>query len=48
MQGYGKNPLHIVDLRKLNPSEKTNYKQNVMNKIESSQDLTFINEEVKI
>ena len=48
MQSYGKNPLHIVDLRKLNPSEKTNYKQNVINTIRNSKDLVFINEEVKI
>jgi hypothetical protein len=48
VQPYGKNPLHIVDLRKLNPSEKTNYKQNVINTIGNSKDLVFINEEVKI
>ena len=48
MQSYEKNPLHIVDLRKLNPSEKTSYKQNVMNTIGNSKDLVFINEKVKI
>jgi len=48
MQSYGKNPLHIVDLRKLNPSEKPIYIQNVINTIGNPKDLVFINEEVKI
>lgn len=45
MQGYGKNPLHIVNLIKLDPNERTDYKQNVINTIGSSKDLVFINEE---
>jgi hypothetical protein len=47
MQSYGKTPLHIVDLRKLNPSEKTDFKQNVIDTIGSSKDLVFVNDEVK-
>ena len=45
MQSYGKTPLHIVDLRKLNPSEKTDL--NVIDTIRSSKDLVFVNDEVK-
>jgi hypothetical protein len=48
IQGYGKNPLHIVNLIKLDPNERMDYKQNVINAIGSSKDLVFINEEVKI
>lgn len=48
MQGYGKTPLHIVDLRKLNASEKTSYKQSVLDAIGTSKDLVFVNDEVKI
>jgi hypothetical protein len=47
MQSYGKTPLDIVDLRKLNPSEKTDFKQNVIDTIGSSKDLVFVNDEVK-
>jgi hypothetical protein len=47
-QRYGKNPLHIVNLIKLDPNERADYKQNVINTIGSSKDLVFINEEVKI
>jgi len=47
MQSYGKTPLHIVDLRKLNISEKTYFKQNVINAIGISKDLVFVNDEVK-
>ena len=47
MQSYGKTPLHIVDLRKLNTSEKTDFKQNVINAIGISKDLVFVNDEVK-
>ena len=47
MQNYGKTPLHIVDLRKLNTSEKTDFKQNVIDAIGSSKDLVFVNDEVK-
>ena len=47
MQSYGKTPLHIVDLRKLNTSEKTDFKQNVIDAIGSSKDLVFVNDEVK-
>ena len=46
-QGYGKTPLHIVDLRKLNTSEKTSFKQNVLDAIGISKDLVFVNDEVK-
>ena len=47
MQSYGKTPLHIVDLRKLNPSEKTDFKKNLIDTIGSSKDLVFVNDEVK-
>ena len=47
MQSYGKTPLHIVDLRKLNTSEKTYFKQNVIDAIGISKDLVFVNDEVK-
>ena len=47
MQGYGKRPLHIVDLRKLNISEKTSFKQNMIDAIGTSKDLVFVNEEAK-
>ena len=47
MQNYGKTPLHIVDLRKLNTSEKTDFKQNVIDAIGISKDLVFVNDEVK-
>ena len=47
MQGYEKTPLHIVDLRKLNTSEKTSFKQNVIDTIGISKDLVFVNDEVK-
>ena len=47
MQGYGKNPLHIVNLIKFASNERTDYKQNMINTIGSSKDLMFINEEVK-
>lgn len=47
MQSYGKTPLHIVDLRKLNTNEKPYFKQNVIDAIGISKDLVFVNEEVK-
>lgn len=47
MKSYGKMPLHIVDLGKLNTSEKTYFKQNVIDTIGISKDLVFINDEVK-
>ena len=47
MKSYGKTPLHIVDLRKLNTSEKTYFKQNVIDAIGISKDLVFVNDEVK-
>ena len=47
MKSYGKTPLHIVDLRKLNTSEKTYFKQNVIDAIGISKDLIFVNDEVK-
>ncbi len=48
MQDLGKTPLHIVDLRKLPPNEKIDYKQNVINTIGHSKDLRFLHEETKI
>jgi hypothetical protein len=47
MKSYGKTPLHIVALRKLNTSEKTYFKQNVIDAIGISKDLVFVNDEVK-
>ena len=44
----GKTPLHIVDLRKLSPNEKLDYKQNLINTIGHSKDLVFLREETKI
>ena len=44
IQGYGKTPLPIVDLRKLNTSEKTAFKQNVIDAIGISKDLVFVND----
>ena len=44
MQDLGKTPLHIVDLRKLPPNEKIDYKQNVINTIGHSKDLIFLHE----
>ena len=40
-------PLHIVDLKKLNTSEKTFYKQNVINAIGIFKYIVFVNDEVK-
>jgi len=48
MQDLGKTPLHIVDLRKLSPNEKLDYKQNLINTIGHSKDLVFLREETKI
>ena len=38
MQRYGKTPLHIVD-----PSQKQDYKRNIINQIGSSKDIVFVN-----
>jgi hypothetical protein len=48
MQDLGKTPLHIVDLRKLSPNEKLDYKQNLIKTIGHSKDLAFLREETKI
>ena len=47
MQSYGKTPLSIVDLRKLSTSEKTYFKENVIDAIGTSKDLVFVNDEIK-
>jgi len=41
MQGLGKIPLHLVDLRKLSPNERVEYKENVINTIGHSKILSF-------
>ena len=48
MKDLGKNPLHIVDLRKLSPNERLYYKENIVNAIGHSKDLVFMNEETKL
>ena len=48
MQDLGKTPLHIVDLRKLSPNEKLDYKQNLIKTIGHSKDLVFLRKETKI
>lgn len=48
IQDLGKTPLHIVDLRKLSPNQRLDYKQNLINRIGHSKDLVFLNEETKI
>ena len=48
MQDLEKTPLHIVDLRKLSPNEKLDYKQNLIKTIRHSKDLVFLHEETKI
>ena len=48
IQRYQKNPLHIVDLRKLSPNEKLDYKQNLIKTIGHSKDLVFLRKETKI
>lgn len=47
MQGLGKIPLHLVDLRKLSPNERVEYKENVINTIGHSKHIVFLNEETK-
>ena len=47
MQGLGKIPLHVVDLRKLSPNERVEYKENVINAIGHSKHLVFLNEGTK-
>ena len=47
MQGLGKIPLHLVDLRKLSPNERVGYKENVINTIGHSKHIVFLNEETK-
>lgn len=44
MQSYGKMPLHIVDLKKLDAHEKQDYKVTVINEIGNSKDIVFIND----
>ena len=48
MKGLGKTTLPIVDLRKLNPNERVDYKENVIDAIGHQKHLVFINEETKI
>ena len=47
MQSYGKMPLHIVDLKKLDAHEKRDYKVTVINEIGNSKDIVFINDSNK-
>ena len=42
-----KTPIHIVDLKKMGPSEKEDYRENVIDRIGSSEDLIFVNDETK-